>query len=185
MNSKHRKILYITISIIVIFAYILKFIEISKSAKPGQFSFTIPKVPQIKIDIPKESNIGNEQVWNINSENSIGIINTSKGRNAKGKSNKIQSKACYTYKLINGIPTLINTLNRNYKWQFYGTAFRNDNYSAFFYNPLIKTAKIVKEGETIDQNLKIVKIQSDDVKVNCNNKSFTLKIFNFKKGVKK
>ncbi len=176
MNKKNLYVsVFIALTMLGFYSY--KFIEINKSAKENKFNFNIPKIVIINTKHIKTNLTKYAYVWGKNTNNKLNKKNHLK---KSLNPNKLKNSS-YIYKKINGVPSICMKSNIDYRWEFYGTSFKNGQYFAIFYNPAIKKISSLSKNKQLDKGLIIKKISANEVVVKHKKDVFNLRIFYFDK----
>ena len=178
--------LYLSVffSFMVIAYFAMCMVRINAISSKSDFSFSIPKLKLINPSIPKSSYISNPIVWNVKISPES-APKASELRKTKG-SKEQQIKRGFKYEELNGIPTVYDTTNSNYKWEFFGVIYSNGKKEAIFYNPSLKgeNLRLVEKKGSIDAYLMLEDVKGDTVTVKCigckDKKTFVFSIFSIK-----
>ncbi|WP_457643476.1 hypothetical protein [Persephonella sp.] len=166
---------------LVAYNYFSEFRSINRSVAKREFSFSIPEVPVIKVDLKaqKKSSISDFGLWNINQKGIVLSQKTSK------EMEKILSKKGFVVKNIGGVLSICSVVDDKYRWEFYGIVYKNGRLLAVFYNPSLKKKRqrVVGKSERLDNGLFVKDIGADNVTVVCcgGKKVFKLSMFSVEK----
>ena len=183
MMKRMELYLSVFLSFMVIAYFAMCMVRINAVSSKSDFSFSIPKFKVIGPSIPKSSYIPDPTVWNIK-VSPKSMPKASKLRKSKGGEQQIEKG--FKYEELNGIPTVYDSTNPNYKWEFFGVVYSNGKKEAIFYNPSLKgeNLRLVEKKGNIDSYLMLENIKGDTVTVKCigckDKKTFVFSIFSIK-----
>ncbi len=163
--------------IVTVVLYFFKFKNITTDYENENFTYEVPIILSIKDNNTLKSNyIANPIVWGLKAK---------KKNSIKSDKAKKAHKDGFVYKDVGGIPSLCKISNEKYRWEFYGTVYKQKTIMAIFYNPEIKkdNVKLLKQDSILDKNLIVKKVEDNYVEIEYigkkeKNETFKLSIFN-------
>ncbi len=174
--QKVERILTAGITIAALLFYFKAFIDLNKISKANNFTFNLPVVPVIERKIQNSIPVSYMYVWGFISRDVT---------HSGPRFNSEKGNLRFVYKEIGGTSCLCMVGNDNYRWELYGVAVRGNLQLAVFYNPTLKSIRVVKPGEELDKGLIVKKIARNEVYVDCCGKIVKLNVFNLRFGGKK
>ena len=154
--------------------------------------FDLPKIEKISIHLPKIGGIGKFEVWDLKSVSQRQALKI--GLNPEtSKKTKNLVKINFKFKMVDGVPAIVDAFNHKYRWEFFGVVRTDRGERAIFFNPFLKGngLKLVGVGMNLDNYLRLTDLNNDNVTVEFavdnRTKKFVFSVFNvdiskYKKG---
>ena len=166
--------------------------SIFRIATEKRFTFDLPRIEKISISLPNIGSIGKFEVWDLKPMSQKQGLRI--GLNTKAsKKSKNFVKIDFKFKMVNGVPAIVDVFNQKYFWEFFGIVRTDGGERAIFFNPFLKEngLKLVGVGMNLDNYLRLTDLNDDNVTVQFavdnRTKEFVLSVFNldinkYKKG---
>lgn len=191
--KKSEILISIFIVFLVMYFYFFDIKSIFRVTNRKILSFDLPKIVDLSVYLPNNSEIGKFEVWDLRPLSQKQAIKINYNPKILEKSKKLL-KVNFKLKIVDGIPSVINVFNDKYRWEFYGVVMTMKGRRAVFYNPFLKRngLKLIGVRENLDSYLKLVDLSDDSATLEFNMgnkyKKFVLSIFDVesidKRGIK-